>query len=529
MSNIAISYARFSSVGQSEGDSLRRQTEEAEKYASQHNLIIDRALSFKDLGVSAYDQSNIHKGALGIFLKLVDEGKIPIGATLIIESFDRLSRAEPVDALGVFTSILNAGLNLVTLTNPPKLFSRESIRVNVFQLLEAILDMYRAHNESARKSQLVSAAWTDKKKRALSGELMSAKSPHWIQVIIDSRLNQKDPNKRSATLNPERAQLAERIVQMAEQGIGNHTIIKTFHKEGVPAWSKTGRWEPSYIQKILTNPALYGAIDIDGEIVEQYYPPVITRERFIYLQTLRTSRATTTNYNRKGKAITNLFTGLLKCGYCGSPMNIAGYKSRVSGYERKYVACHGARTGSSTCKMKIWFMDELEPALLFWITSLDYNKLFGTKHTSNNTEREVLAALEDDLEKNQKRIENVMTAIDEGATSMVSRLHQYEALDLKLVKDLHAQKQKVAALSTLDSGGASTMKGLILLFRALKTTTDEVQLRALREQLLIGINQTVKTITLYPTGHNLYGTKEERFIDVFFKSNDSRRVEAGEC
>jgi len=43
----------------------------------------------------------------------------------------------------------------------------------------------------------------------------------------------------------------------------------------------------------LTSPALYGGIDIDGEIKEGYYPALIDREKFVYLQSLRSARATT--------------------------------------------------------------------------------------------------------------------------------------------------------------------------------------------------------------------------------------------
>ncbi len=103
MSNIAISYARFSSAPQGEGHSLTRQLENAQKYADQHGLVIDRKL--RDEGFSAWDGSNISKGTLGKFLKLVEAGKVPQGATLIVESFDRLSRATPRQALPIFTSI----------------------------------------------------------------------------------------------------------------------------------------------------------------------------------------------------------------------------------------------------------------------------------------------------------------------------------------------------------------------------------------------------------------------------------------
>jgi len=530
MTNVAISYARFSSAKQSEGDSLRRQIEAAEAYAAANNLSIDRTLSFTDLGVSAYDQSNVHKGALGLFLRAAQDGKIPIGATLIIESFDRLSRASPFDALGIFSSIISAGLNLVTLTSPPKLFSRASIDANMFQLFEALMDMHRANAESARKSQLLSSAWSDKKERAKSGELMSGKAPHWIDVHIDANLGKRDPNKRKASLNPERAETAMRIVEMAEQGVGNHTIIRTLHSEGVEAWAASGKWEPSYIQKLLTSPALYGGIELDGEVHKPFYPALIAEERYDLLQSLRSARATTKNTNRKGKMVTNLFSGLLKCGYCGSAMNIAGYKSRVSGYERKYVACHGARTAATKCRMFMWFLDELEPSLLFWLTRVDYARLLGTgRRSDSDTQKELLASYEQQAQTLKKRIDTGHEAILDGVDSLRVKVKAMEAELSKVEKLVEAQQRKVNALANQDAGGGQRMKTIVLLFKTLKNTTDEVERRALREQLSAGVNLVVERITLYPAGHNANGTKEDRFIDVLFRNGAQQRIETSEC
>jgi hypothetical protein len=88
------------------------------------------------------------------------------------------------------------------------------------------------------------------------------------------------------------------------------------------------------------------------------YPALIERGRSDRRQVLRSARATTKNTNRKGRTDTNLFSGLLKC---GAAMSVASYKERPTGYECKYVACHGARLGSTNCKMKMWFIDELKP------------------------------------------------------------------------------------------------------------------------------------------------------------------------
>src|SRR5690348_11123783 len=111
----AYSYIRFSSAPQGRGDSLRRQTELSERYAAKHSLVLDQSLHLRDLGVSAYDGSNVARGALGGFLRAIRQGRIAKGSYLLVESLDRLSRAQVMQALSVFTEIINAGVVLVTL------------------------------------------------------------------------------------------------------------------------------------------------------------------------------------------------------------------------------------------------------------------------------------------------------------------------------------------------------------------------------------------------------------------------------
>jgi len=91
MTNIAYSYLRFSSAAQATGDSKRRQLALAEKYAAEHKLTLDKQLSFRDLGVSAFRSQNAKDGALRAFLEAIEHGLVPRGSTLLIESLDRLS------------------------------------------------------------------------------------------------------------------------------------------------------------------------------------------------------------------------------------------------------------------------------------------------------------------------------------------------------------------------------------------------------------------------------------------------------
>jgi hypothetical protein len=55
----AYSYVRMSTPEQRKGDSLRRQTELAENYARANNLELDATFKLHDIGVSAFDGSNL--------------------------------------------------------------------------------------------------------------------------------------------------------------------------------------------------------------------------------------------------------------------------------------------------------------------------------------------------------------------------------------------------------------------------------------------------------------------------------------
>jgi DNA invertase Pin-like site-specific DNA recombinase len=66
----------------------------SEDYAAANGLTIDKSLRLEDIGKSAFDGTNIQKGALGQFIQAVKRRKVEKGSTLIVESLDRLSRQD---------------------------------------------------------------------------------------------------------------------------------------------------------------------------------------------------------------------------------------------------------------------------------------------------------------------------------------------------------------------------------------------------------------------------------------------------
>ena len=109
----AYSYIRFSTPEQQKGDSLRRQLELSQAYAAKHGLILDESLNLRDLGISAFKGKNVERGALGAFIQAIDLGLVKKGSFLLVESLDRISRNTVLDALNVFTTIINKGVTIV--------------------------------------------------------------------------------------------------------------------------------------------------------------------------------------------------------------------------------------------------------------------------------------------------------------------------------------------------------------------------------------------------------------------------------
>ena len=55
----AFSYVSMATAAQLRGGSLRRQTQLSEQYAAEHGLDLDEDFKLHDIGVSAFDGSNI--------------------------------------------------------------------------------------------------------------------------------------------------------------------------------------------------------------------------------------------------------------------------------------------------------------------------------------------------------------------------------------------------------------------------------------------------------------------------------------
>ncbi len=408
----AYSYIRFSTPEQSKGDSLRRQLELSEQYAFDNGLTLDTTLTFHDLGVSAYRGGNVERGRLGEFLQACDGGLVLPGSYLLVESLDRLSREAVMEALELFLSILNRGITIVTLGD--RRVYRKSSGIDVsMDLIISITIMTRAHDESLTKSRRQRAAWNNKRANIATKKL-TARCPLWLKLNDD---------RTEFSFIPDRAELVREIIGLAKNGMGQAAIAKILNERGTPVFSgNPNGWYPSYIQKILTSKQLYGEFQpgetqngqkvIKGEPIDDYYPPLITKDEFYSLQAFRAQNYVGGGRAKKGTTIPNLLSGMLKCGYCGSTMVIAGAAAKriktADGVTvrppKKVLVCDAGRRGKG-CYAVQWGFNEFETAFLTFCRGVNLDGLLADLR--RNSGLPTPASLEDQVKAEEQKISDI--------------------------------------------------------------------------------------------------------------------------
>ncbi|HZT82669.1 MAG TPA: recombinase family protein, partial [Gemmataceae bacterium] len=228
----AYSYIRFSSPEQRRGDSVRRQTEAAQAWCDRNNARLDASTTLHDLGTSAFrgaHRKNPDRNALAAFLKLVEDGKVPRGSFLVIESLDRLTREHIRPALTLLLNLIEAGVRIVQLKPVEVVYDED---VEPMQLMMALMELSRGNSESRVKSERIGAAWVTKREQARNGKLLTRNLPAWVRIVSIER------DSYRLALIPERAEVVARIFRLAACGLGTMRICQKLTEEGVPAFGR---------------------------------------------------------------------------------------------------------------------------------------------------------------------------------------------------------------------------------------------------------------------------------------------------
>ncbi|MDE1915062.1 MAG: recombinase family protein [Sphingomonadales bacterium] len=351
-----IIYARFSTLEQRRGDSLRRQLEDCNAYAAAQGWSVITELV--DRGRSAFSAANRAAGsALGKFEREVHDG-LHEGQCLLVERLDRISREEPKEVFQWLLRMTGCGLTIATVDGNRRYTSAD---LDFQDIIEIVLKAKVAHEESEKKSQRLAAKWNQKRIAAEEGVAMTAACPAWLRI---------DKTTGKYVAIPHKAEIIRKIFLMASHGTGTHSIASILNEGNVEhlGRGKTG-WRHSYIKNIVSNAAVIGVHQHHqktatgrvplGDPIEGYYPAIIEHDLWEKVQLIRAGRATK---GRAGQGMTNLLSGIVKCGECGSTVTIVS--STIAGSQRmrrgrliteprdmRYLGCELRRRNRNACSV----------------------------------------------------------------------------------------------------------------------------------------------------------------------------------
>ncbi|WP_429049205.1 recombinase family protein [Aeromonas hydrophila] len=335
----AILYSRFSSAQQADGDSLRRQTELAERFCMTHGLELS-SMTFEDLGVSGWKE--VQRDGLKSLLRAVERGVVPNDSFILVEAADRLSRKGWEDVTKIVSELVSRGCSLVTIENG-QIYNSTNFKT-LAGVLPLMISADLAKQESDRKSQRIRSVKTSKR----TNRVIQGNQPFWIDIIDGVPvLNNK-------------ASLARRIVDLSLSGKRPLAIVREFNTERLES-PNGGIWQVAVIRSILRNTILYGAKTYfesrDGEYkavetVAGLYPKICTKQEFDIIKT---------GSGVKGRKAKGPFSTLLRCS-CGRPLVIKGRRGNDT-----YRVCSGSIDG--VCDLKGYYknIDEILLGLVSYI------------------------------------------------------------------------------------------------------------------------------------------------------------------
>jgi DNA invertase Pin-like site-specific DNA recombinase len=489
---LAYSYIRFSSPEQRKGDSWRRQWEATVRFCRENNLDLEQSRQFYDEAMSGFRGKHRKVGALGVFIKLVESGRVPAGSVLVVEAFDRLGREDLLTALDLFTTLLKAGITVVTLIDR-QWYSRETINTNMGQLFISLGALWSAHKYSADLSNRLGEVWAQKKKLAIEDRRpMTRSCPGWLRLSA---------NRKKYELIPERAKIVRLIFWLTLRGWGKGRISRLFnrHLDKAPVWgerrNRARAWHYSYIQKILHSRRVLGEFvphsgrgeerRPTGDPVKGYYPAVIDEKTFLRVQ----NRGHRKHGPRRDLAL-NLFQGLLRDGdHPEFAMWFRDHCSTERMAEWAYVVSDHRRVHTDA-PIFTWRYPHLERLVLSYLVDLDWSSLTSGRNAELHhlkVDLEAKEAVAADLGRQLKKLVEMAKTVgdvQELASEIVDVKSRREAAQ----EEAGLARQKILARREFGAEDAAAL---------IRTLAADRERPEGRRKLREAIRVQVETIDLY--------------------------------
>jgi hypothetical protein len=356
-------------------------------------------------------------------------------------------------------------------------------------------------------------------------------APAWVRLSEDGK---------TFTLIPEVAQAVELIFRRKLAGKGTALIEREMNADPT-VWkppqsnrNRTGGWRTSYINKIIRSRAVIGEFqphrvvsengerrrDPVGDPIANYFPPVISEDLFYQVQAqLRANSEKDGNAGgRTGKA-SNLFTHVVKCGLCGSPMHLIDKGKPPKG--AKYLVCDRSRR-LKTCPAKMVRYDEFERLFFNNFEELDIGQLIpGEDETQAR-----LGELEKRLTANRQRVAEIDSQIENLSDSIARTKDSRNREELekrmsrafddkeRLVDDCRGYDQEITELRQQKTGLEEGVEQAKEVYHLLESAQGEAEGVELRLRLRQQVQRMLEWIKIHPLQESYQQVQETEEPDI---------------
>lgn len=452
----AISYIRFSSSKQSEGNSHQRQIEAVSRWLLSNPSYTASTLKFEDLGKSGFHGDHIKDGGGWAKLLLaVEAGLIRSGDVVLVEAMDRTGRLPPLDMINILKPVLQAGVAIITLDDNNK-FDEASL--NGPQIYLLVAKIQSAYGYSKILSERTKESYQIRKEKARRGEPVKRGVPIWL--TSDGKLKEHI------------APHIKEVFDLYISGIGKNTIANRLRASGVPEFKTcSGPTVGSWLQNTTTTG--------HWDDIPNVYPTVVSQEVFLQAQN-RWKELTTAPPSRTSK---NFLVGLVKCGICNGNLifhNKDGKPNSMRCLTNHRLRANGCSNNKSIPHSVLWH--------IYRITS--------SQHFRRALERVELTATDKRKLKVKAELEALQVKIDRAVNALINLPDMPELVNS--TRELNAQRGNLHNELLILDRTVDESEGHHIHFTSALVEDDLLVSDPIRlNSLLKGVGYT---ITAYPDG-----------------------------
>ena len=417
----AVIYARYSSHNQRE-ESIEGQIRECRAWAERNDMsvigeYIDRALSGR-----TDDRADFQR-----MIRDAEKGRFQ---AVIMYTLDRFARNR-YDSAMYKARLKRCGVRVY--------YAKQYIPDEPEGIiLESVLEGY-AEYYSENLSRNIRRGMTE---NALAGKVNGGATPLGYAIGPD----------HTYVIDPAGAQIVGEIYQLYADGCSASRIIEICNERGYRT-ARGGRFNKNSLRSILTNERYVGIYRFGDIVREGAIPAIISRDLYEKVQSMYKHNA---KARARGKAVEDyLLSTKLFCGHCGSPM-IGESGTAKNGTTYRYYKC-SCRKQTHGCAKKTERKEWIEETVVRHTvrTVLTDESI---EHIAANVmaildreaaENDVLAQLEDSLRDTDRRIANLIAAIEQGIStdSTRDRLMELESQKQDLEARCAREKNKAPRLT----------------------------------------------------------------------------------